>query len=83
MRFERLEKVCKVRELPRGNMKLSDIKKKAQRLGIKPGKMSKVDIIHAIQSAENNTPCYGTTNGECSQSGCCFIKDCLKVKVSV
>ena len=77
------EKFKKIRELPRGNMNLSEIKKKAQGLGIKPGKMKKVELIHAIQLAEHNTPCFGTTHGECSQSGCCFIKDCLKVKVTV
>jgi hypothetical protein len=61
-------------------MKLTEVKKKAKGLGIQPGKMKKIDLIHSIQTAENNTPCYGTSNGECSQTGCCFMQDCLKAR---
>ena len=58
-----------------------EIKKKAQGLGVEPGKMKKADIIHAIQRAENNTPCYGKSNGQCSYTNCCFMEDCLKIKL--
>jgi len=62
-------------------MKMMEIKKKAQGLGVEPGKMKKADIIHAIQKAENCTPCYGKSNGQCPYTNCCFMEDCLKIKL--
>lgn len=62
-----------------GTMKVADVKVKAKELGIAAGKMKKGEIIHAIQIAENNTPCYGTCNGWCDQGECCFIADCVRV----
>jgi len=62
-------------------MKMSEIKEKAKRLGVTPGKMKKVDLIHAIQTAEHNKPCFGTSNGQCPYTDCCFLEDCLKTRV--
>jgi hypothetical protein len=59
-------------------MKMSEIKEKAQGLGINPGNMKKTELIHAIQHAEGNTACFGTAEGFCPNSDCCFIYDCLK-----
>ena len=64
-----------------GSMKMSQIKKKAQALGIDPGKMKKAELIHAIQIAEGYTPCFGRSNGQCSNADCCFISDCLKLRL--
>ena len=61
-------------------MKMAEVKDKAKSLGIKNGKMKKEQLIHAIQSAENYTPCFGTSNGQCDQIYCCFRDDCLKIK---
>lgn len=61
-------------------MNLPEIKLKAKALGIKPGKMRKSELIQAIQSAEGNTPCFGTSNGYCPYIDCCFMSDCLKIK---
>lgn len=58
-----------------------EIRKKAQGLGITPGKMNKTDLIHAIQTAEGCTPCFGWSNGECSNTNCCFMQDCLKTRL--
>ena len=66
-----------VTEKPK-TMKVAEIKTKARELGIVPGKMKKIELIHAIQIAENNTPCYGTCNGWCDQLECCFRADCIK-----
>jgi hypothetical protein len=55
------------------------IRQKAVSLGIKPGQMNKVELIHSIQRAEGNTACYGTSNGQCPYTSCCFMADCLKV----
>jgi hypothetical protein len=62
------------------SMKMSEIKMKAKGLGLTPGKMSKIELIHAIQTAEGNTPCFGNSNGQCPYTNCCFMKDCLKIK---
>lgn len=61
-------------------MKMMDIKQKARELGLTPGKMKKVELVRAIQLAEGNTPCYGTSDGNCPFTDCCFIADCHKVK---
>ena len=58
---------------------MPQVKQKAKRLGVTPGKMNKFDLIHAIQQAEHYYPCYGTSNGQCGNGDCCFITDCLKV----
>jgi hypothetical protein len=61
-------------------MKADEIKRKAKALGINWTKMKKSELIHAIQEAEGNTPCFGTSNGNCQQTDCCFIEDCLKIR---
>ncbi|MCK4291597.1 MAG: SAP domain-containing protein [Planctomycetes bacterium] len=60
-------------------MNMPEIKAKARDLGITPGKMKKTELIRSIQSAEGCTPCYGTSNGQCPYTDCCFIKDCLRI----
>jgi len=61
-------------------MGMPEIRKKATSLGITPGKMEKVELVHAIQMAEGCTPCFGRSDGQCSHTDCCFIKDCLKIR---
>jgi len=60
-------------------MKMPEIRDKAKALGTNPGKMKKVELIHAIQQAEGNTACFGTSNGYCPYTDCCFMQDCLKI----
>jgi hypothetical protein len=43
--------------------------------------MNKTDLIHAIQTAEGCTPCFGRSNGQCSNTDCCFMPDCLKTRL--
>jgi len=62
------------------SMSMSEIKMKAKSLGLSPGKMSKIELIHSIQSAEGNTPCFGKSHGQCPYTNCCFMKDCLKIR---
>jgi hypothetical protein len=59
-------------------MKVLVIKEKAKSLGIRPGKMKKAELIHAIQQAEGYTRCFGSSDGECQYPDCCFRGDCLK-----
>jgi hypothetical protein len=62
-------------------MGLPEIKMKAQSLGLTPGKMKKPELIHTIQVTEGNTPCFGRSDGQCGNSGCCFMRDCLSVRL--
>ena len=57
-------------------MSMPEIKNKAKALGITLGKMKKEELIRAVQSAEGNNPCFGTAGGNCSNTDCCFIRDC-------
>jgi len=59
---------------------MAEIRQKARELGITPGKIKKTELIHAIQIAEGCTPCYGTSNGQCRYTDCCFMADCFKIK---
>ncbi len=61
-------------------MDMPKIRKKAEGLGIKPGRMKKTELIHCIQTAEGCTPCFGTSNGQCPYTDCCFMPDCLKIR---
>jgi hypothetical protein len=60
---------------------MPQIQNKAKKLGITPGKMKKTELIHAIQRAENCTPCFGTAVDWCQYTDCCFMADCLKTKL--
>ncbi len=62
-------------------MGLPEIKKKAQSLGLTPGKMKKPELIHTIQVTEGYTPCFGRSDGQCGNAGCCFMRDCLTVRL--
>ena len=60
---------------------MPEIKAKAKSLGINPGTMKKTELIHAIQTAEGYTACFGRSNGQCSNTDCCFMADCLKIRI--
>ena len=62
-------------------MGMPEIKRKAKALGITPGKMKKTELIHTVQVAEGCTPCFGRSDGQCDNSGCCFMRDCLNVRL--
>jgi hypothetical protein len=64
-------------------MKIEDVRKKAKKLGINSSsKTKKAELIHSIQKAEGNTPCFGkSNNGKCPYTNCCFMGDCFKIKL--
>jgi len=62
-------------------MGMPEIRTKAKALGITPGKMKKVELVHAVQVAEGCTPCFGSANGECPYTECCFMEDCFKIRL--
>jgi len=59
---------------------MAGIKEKAKYLGINAADMKKTDLVRAIQQAEGYAPCYGTTNGTCQWTDCCFRSDCLRIR---
>ena len=59
-------------------MKLAEIKEIAKQRGVRSGKMSKAELIRAIQLHESNSPCFGSTFGSCDQTDCRWREDCLK-----
>ena len=62
-------------------MTMPELRIKAGALGIDAGTMKKVELIHTIQAAEGYQQCFGWSNGQCSNTNCCFIADCLKTKL--
>jgi len=59
-------------------MKVADIKVRARKMGIQPGKMNKRDLIRAIQAAENNIVCFATERVDsCEEHACLWRPDCL------
>ena len=59
-------------------MEFNTIKKIAKGMGIKSNNMKKVEVIRAIQRAENNIDCYGTPRvNNCHENACLWRTDCL------
>ena len=58
-------------------MKMPDIKKKAQAIGVNPAKLKKGDLIRAIQKAEGNPACFGSGTSACPYLDCCWREDCI------
>ena len=59
-------------------MKLQEIKTIAEQKGIVSGKMKKADVIKAIQAAEGNDTCFGSSNAAaCGQNDCAWREDCM------
>ncbi len=57
-------------------MKIAEIQRKAQSMGIDYGKLKKDDLIRNIQSREGYESCYKTKRSSCDQYGCCWRDDC-------
>ncbi len=60
-------------------MRLQDIKSIAKGMGIpNVSAARKADLIRAIQKAEGNFDCFGSTEGGvCDQAECVWLSDCL------
>jgi hypothetical protein len=60
-------------------MKLAEICAIAKAQNISPGKLTKKQLIKAIQTAEGNFDCFSTArNKECDQVDCCWRLDCFE-----
>jgi hypothetical protein len=59
-------------------MKVLEIKKITKQHGIKSGKLTKIELIRAIQQKEGNFPCFNTNNARtCGQHKCLWRDDCV------
>lgn len=61
-------------------MLMDEVRIRAKSLGVKTARTKKIEIIRAIQRAEGNFSCFGTSDGYCDQAYCCFRQDCLEKK---
>lgn len=63
-------------------MNMTEIIKKAKTIGIDPRRMKKVELIRSIQRAEDHNICFGTPDGQCACTECCFMLDCFKTSLA-
>ncbi len=61
-------------------MGIRKIRAMAKQFHIETKGVEKLDLVRNIQKSEGNTPCYGTSQGSCEYTDCCFIGDCYKEK---
>ncbi|MBW1979658.1 MAG: Rho termination factor N-terminal domain-containing protein [Deltaproteobacteria bacterium] len=61
-------------------MTVKELRVMAQRLGLKPRKLRKAELIKSIQKAEGNFDCFGTAVDFCDQDNCLFREDCIPKK---
>lgn len=61
-------------------MNVETVRQIARSRGIKVSKKKKADLIHDMQNAEGNQPCFGTDFvADCGQLQCLWREDCLKL----
>ncbi len=59
-------------------MNLTKIRGLAKKVGVKPGKMRKADLIRTIQLSEGYFDCFATAvDGDCDQQDCLWRDDCF------
>lgn len=57
-------------------MKINAIKEISRQHNLKPGRANKGELIRAIQQAEGNSTCFGSSSNECGQFNCLWREDC-------
>jgi hypothetical protein len=59
-------------------MKIQRVRTIAKAKGVNSARMSKGEIIRALQNEEGNFPCFGTAvDGRCDREDCAWREDCL------
>jgi len=61
-------------------MNMQEIRERAAAVGLAGfGKLRKAELVHRIQQAEGNDPCFGAEwRHQCAEMHCCWRPDCLK-----
>ncbi len=58
-------------------MKMNELKALAEQRGLRCGKLTKTDLIRAMQTQEGNTACFNTGQAQiCGQKDCLWLDDC-------
>ena len=58
-------------------MKVAEIKTIAKQRKIKTGKVTKTELVRAIQLDEGNSPCFDTNTSQiCGQDNCLWREHC-------
>lgn len=61
-------------------MNFNEVRGMAKDLGVNTARMTKTDLIRAIQRAENNIECYATDRvNNCYEDLCLWKSDCLSI----
>lgn len=59
-------------------MNMQEVRGMAKGLGIKTSRMTKVNLIKAIQLSEGNFSCFASAlDGDCDQQDCIWRSDCF------
>ncbi|MFO7604514.1 MAG: SAP domain-containing protein [Gammaproteobacteria bacterium] len=59
-------------------MDMQQIRDRARTFGIKTSRMSKVQLVKAIQHSEGNFSCFASAiDGACDQTQCLWRDDCF------
>jgi len=59
-------------------MNMQEIRNLAKHHGVKPARLTKVELVQAIQHVEGNFDCFASaTDGYCDQSACSWRADCF------
>lgn len=59
-------------------MHINIIRARAKDLGLKTGRIGKIDLVRNIQRAEGNFDCFATAfDGVCDQEGCLWREECF------
>jgi hypothetical protein len=59
-------------------MNMQEIRSLAKHCGVKTSRLSKIELVQAIQNSEGNFDCFATAvEGYCDQVGCLWRADCF------
>ncbi len=59
-------------------MHINIIRAKAKALGLKTGRISKIELVRSIQRSEGNFDCFATAcDGVCEQKDCMWQEECF------
>jgi hypothetical protein len=59
---------------------MTEVQKKAKRLGIRFENLNRADLIRKIQAREGHFPCFQIKGGSCDKRECCWRREC-QVKI--
>ena len=59
------------------NINVTEIRKKAQKMGLTLRGIHKTNLIHAIQKNEGNAECFNSNNSKCEEMECCWRNNCM------